>query len=85
MLGKYSLNISCSYDVVQGAPEKSLDNALQADAGREILKHLAMMETTMNDNSKSLSNIRQAVEAVVTSAKGYCLFIDLSELRALSF
>jgi len=54
---------------VQGAPEKSLDNALQADAGREILKHLAMMETTMNDNSKSLSNIRQAVEAVETSAK----------------
>merc|ERR1719187_1418686 len=54
---------------VQGAPEKSLDNALQADAGREILKHLEMMETTMNDNSKSLSNIRQAVEAVETSAK----------------
>jgi len=48
---------------VEAPPEKSLDKALQADAGREIMKHLSKMEAAISDNSKSLSNIRQAVQA----------------------
>jgi len=54
---------------VEAAPEKSLDNALQADAGSEIMKHLGKMEAEISDNSKSLSNIRQAVEVVEANTK----------------
>merc|ERR1711970_922945 len=45
------------------APEKSLGNAMQSDAGSEIIKHLGKKETAISDNSKSLSSIRQAVDA----------------------
>jgi len=48
---------------VEAAPEKSLDKALQADAGREFMKNLGKMEAAISDTSKSLSNIRQAVQA----------------------
>jgi len=55
--------VSIPANAVEAAPEKSLDNALQADVGSEIIKHLGKMEAAISDNSKSLSSIRQAVQA----------------------
>jgi len=55
--------VSIPANAVEAAPEKRLDNALQADDGSEIIKHLSKMEAAISDNSKSLSSIRQAVQA----------------------
>jgi len=52
-----------SANEVEAVPEKSLDNALQADAGSYLMDHIGKIEAAVSDNSKSLSSIRQAVEA----------------------